>query len=37
MGEDEKFRLKDEMQKIIDETGRKLEELKERKETEIKS
>lgn len=37
MGEDDKFRFKDEMQKIIDETGKKLEEITERKEAEIKS
>jgi ribosome recycling factor len=36
MGEDDKFRLKEEMQKIIDGSGRKLEELAERKEIEIK-
>jgi len=35
MGEDDKFRLKEEMQKIIDETGRKLEGMAERKEKEI--
>ncbi|MFA6269958.1 MAG: ribosome recycling factor [Candidatus Paceibacterota bacterium] len=37
MGEDDKFRLKDEMQKIIEETNRKLEELAEKKEKEIKN
>lgn len=37
MGEDDKFRLKEEMQKIIDESGRKLEESAEKKEKEIKS
>jgi ribosome recycling factor len=37
MGEDDKFRLKEEMQKIIDESGKKLEELAERKENEIMS
>jgi len=37
MGEDDKFRFKDEMQKIIDQSGKKLEELAERKETEIKA
>lgn len=36
MGEDDKFRFKDEMQKIIDEINKKLEELTVRKETEIK-
>lgn len=36
MGEDDKFRLKDEMQKIIDESGRKLEEAAEKKEKEIR-
>jgi len=36
MGEDDKFRLKDEMQKIIDESNKKLEEQTERKEMEIK-
>jgi ribosome recycling factor len=36
MGEDDKFRFKDEMQKIIDETNKKLEELTDRKEAEIK-
>lgn len=37
MGEDDKFRLKDEMQKIIDEANKKMEEMAEKKETEIKS
>lgn len=37
MGEDDKFRLKDEMQKIIDESGRKLEEIAAKKEAEIKT
>jgi len=37
MGEDDKFRLKDEMQKIIDIAGTNLESLAERKETEIKN
>lgn len=37
MGEDDKFRLKDEMQKIIDESGKKLEEMAGKKETEIKN
>lgn len=36
MGEDDKFRLKEEMQKIIDETNKKLEELTVRKEAEIR-
>lgn len=36
MGEDDKFRLKDEMQKVIDATNRKLEELSEKKEADIK-
>ena len=35
MGEDDKFRFKEEMQKIIDEAGKKLEELATRKEKEI--
>ncbi len=35
IGEDDKFRLKEEMQKIVDEANKKLEELAERKETEI--
>ncbi len=35
MGEDDKFRFKEEMQKIIDEASRKLEELAGRKEKEI--
>lgn len=37
MGEDDKSRLKEDMQKIIDGSGKKLEELAERKESEIKS
>jgi ribosome recycling factor len=37
MGEDDKFRLKDEMQRIIDDTGSKLEEMASKKESEIKS
>lgn len=37
MGEDDKFRLKDELQKIIDQSGKKLEEIAEKKEEEIKS
>lgn len=37
MGEDEKFRLKDEMQKIIDEANQKLDSLTEKKEQEIRS
>ncbi len=36
MGEDDKFRLKEDMQKIIDESNKKLEELALRKEAEIK-
>lgn len=35
ISEDEKFRLKEELQKIIDEEGKKLEALKEKKEAEI--
>jgi ribosome recycling factor len=35
ISEDDKFRLKEELQKIIDEEGRKLEELKAKKENEI--
>jgi ribosome recycling factor len=35
ISEDDKFRLKDEMQKIIDEANKALEELAERKEAEI--
>ena len=37
LSEDEKFRAKDEMQKLIDEGNKKLEELAERKEKEISS
>lgn len=37
LSEDEKFRAKDEMQKLVDETNKKLEELAERKEKEISS
>lgn len=37
MGEDDKFRFKNEMQKIVDEAGKKLEEMTERKEAEIMS
>ncbi len=37
MGEDEKFRLKAEMQKIVDETNKKLEDLASAKEKEIMS
>lgn len=37
MGEDDKFRLKEEMQKMIDEAGKRLESLAERKEAEIKN
>ena len=36
MGEDDKFRLKEEMQKIINEVNQKLEELAEKKERDIK-
>ena len=36
MGEDDKFRLKEEMQKIIDDISRKLKELAERKEADIR-
>ena len=35
MGEDEKFRLKKEMEKISEDTGKKLEETATRKEKEI--
>lgn len=37
MGEDDKFRLKDEMQKIIEETNKKMEESAQKKEGEIRS
>lgn len=37
MGEDDKFRMKEEMQKIVDEVSRKLESLAEKKEAEIKN
>lgn len=37
MSEDDKFRLKTEMQKMVDEANRKLEELAEKKEAEIQS
>lgn len=37
LSEDEKFRYKDEMQKLIDEANAKLEELADKKEAEIKS
>jgi len=37
MGEDDKFRFKEEMQKIIDLSNKKLEELAEKKEKEIRS
>lgn len=37
MGEDDKFRFKEEMQKIIDEGNKKLEELANKKELEIKN
>ncbi len=36
MGEDDKFRLKDEMQKLVDDAGNKLEEVSERKTGEIR-
>lgn len=35
--EDEKFRLKNEMQKIVDETGKKLQEFADKKEEELNS
>lgn len=35
LSEDEKFRLKDELQKIVDDEGKKLEDLKAKKEQEI--
>ncbi|HVS79456.1 MAG TPA: ribosome recycling factor [Candidatus Paceibacterota bacterium] len=35
MSEDEKFRLKDQMQKIVDEANKRLEEMAEKKEQEI--
>ena len=35
ISEDEKFKAKDELQKLIDEANRKLEELAEKKEKEI--
>jgi len=37
MGEDDKFRLKEEMQKIIDQTIQKLEEHAQKKESEMKN
>lgn len=37
MGEDEKFRLKEQMQKIVDDANKALEELADKKETEITS
>ena len=37
MGEDDKFRFKEEMQKIIDESSKKLEESAAKKEAEIKA
>jgi len=37
LSEDDKFRLKNEMQKIVDEVSKKLEELAEKKEKEITS
>lgn len=36
MGEDDKFRLKNDMQKIIDEVVKKMDEMNQRKESEIK-
>jgi ribosome recycling factor len=35
MGEDDKFRLKEELQEFVDETNKKLEELLDRKVEEI--
>ena len=37
MGEDDKFRFKDEMQKIIDDASKKLEEVAAKKDKEIMS
>lgn len=37
MGEDDKFRFKEELQNIIDQSGKKLEEMSEKKEIEIKN
>jgi ribosome recycling factor len=37
MGEDDKFRLKDEMQKIIDESNRKLQDMTDKKQSEIEA
>lgn len=37
MGEDDKFRFKDELQEIIDKSGKKLEEISLKKESEIKN
>ena len=37
MGEDDKFRLKDDMQKIIDDANKKLEEIAAKKDKEIMS
>lgn len=37
LGEDDKFRLKNEMQKIVDDMGKKFDELAEHKEQEIKN
>lgn len=37
MGEDDKFRLKDELQKHVDAAGKKLEDMAEKKEAEIKN
>ncbi len=35
ISKDEKFRLKNELQKIVDETNKKFEEISEKKEKEI--
>ncbi len=37
MGEDDKFRLKDDLQKLIDDSNKKLDEISERKISEIRS
>jgi len=37
MGEDDKFRFKEEMQKVVDETNKKLQELTDKKEADIKT
>lgn len=37
MGEDDKFRFKEELQKMIDDAGRKMEEITAKKESEIRS